>query len=92
MQRAPAARDLGGAELGGGARRARAEVGERDAEFREALILFVAEQDGRQRRRVDEPPERVAVAGEVMADGAGAPPGIDADQQQARAALDDDVL
>jgi hypothetical protein len=82
--------NLARGQLGGRSRGARTEVGQRDSEFGQPLIVRVVEQDRRQARRVKQPPERVAAAGEMMAERAGPQAGIDADQQHPRP-VDDDV-
>ena len=82
-QHAAAARDLGRGQLRGRARRARAQVGERDAELAElgdpprrtrgAAVSFAA---------CKQLPERIAVAGEVMSDSARAESRVDADHRR----------
>jgi hypothetical protein len=76
-----AALDLLATQLGGGAGGARAKVGKREAEFGEPVILRMRQFDRDETGCIQQPPERIAGAGEVMADRFGAQAGIDPDKQ-----------
>ena len=73
-----------GRELGGRAGRARADVGEREATRRQAYVVFVRERLRHELRGVEQSPERIPRAGEVMADFGRAQRRIDADEEDAR--------
>jgi len=81
-ERPAASLDLAGRQLGGGARRAGAEIGQTHPVAREAAGF--GERDGarHEARREQQTPKGISVPGEVVAERPGTQPGIDADQQQ----------
>jgi hypothetical protein len=88
-QPARAALLLGAVELAGGAGRARAQVGERVTPRGQPVILLGGEPHRGEPGVVEQPPERVGLAREVVADLAGAPARVDPDEEDPRRGADD---
>jgi hypothetical protein len=88
-QLSPAACELGAPQLGRTARRSGREVGQRVAVLREPMILERRNQLGREARGVEQPPERIARACEVMAELARACARVDPDEQDLGPVADD---
>src|SRR5262249_40335500 len=83
-QQSPAARHFPGAQFGRRARRAWTEVGQRQAKLDQAVVLLASERLGDQLRRIEQFPERISRAGELMADLCGAEAWIYSHEQNSR--------
>ena len=81
---APSTVEVARRQLYGGTGRAGTNVGERDAELGKVAVILGSEQRRRNSRRVQQTPEGVAEAGEVVAYLGRAQARVDSDQQQPR--------
>ena len=77
------------AQFGRRPRRPRAQAGQGQIEFHQARIILARERVGHEPRRIEQPPERIAGAREMMTHLLGAKTWVDPDEQDSRPRFQD---